>query len=115
MQPAEVPVSLDSIQLPPLCDAVVDASTLTQLETDLLHRTQVHSVQVKHGATQMVGEGVWQLPDALAALREGKVRGVQINYRYDSHEWTDTLLHTSEGFRLVRVQHLNQNPDPTNS
>lgn len=106
MQPSEVPVSLDSIQLPPLCDAVVDIETLAQLEADLQHRTQVHSVQVKHGATRMVGESVWQLPAAFAALREGEARGVQINYRYDNHEWTDTLLRTSEGFRLVRVQHL---------
>ena len=106
MQPAELPVSLDSIQLPPLCDAVVDAATLNQLEADLQHRTQVRSVQVKHGATRMVGDGVWQLSAAFAALREGKVRGVQINYRYENHEWTDTLLRTSDGYRLVRVQHL---------
>ena len=106
MQPAEVPVSIDSIQLPPLCDAVVDAATLAQLETDLQHRTEVHSVQVKHGATRLVGEGAWQLPAAFAALRAGEVRGVQINYRYENHEWTDTLLRTSDGYRLVRVQHL---------
>jgi hypothetical protein len=105
MQPAQVPVSLDSIQLPPLCDAVVDLATLAQLEADLLHRTQVHNVQVKHGATRMVGEEVWQLPAAFAALRAGEVRGVQVNYRYEQHEWTDTLLRTSAGFRLVRVQH----------
>ena len=106
MQPSEVPVSVDSIQLPPLCDAVVDAATLTQLEADLQHRTEVHLVQVKHGATRMVGDGTWQLPAAFAALREGEVRGVQINYRYENQEWTDTLLRTSDGYRLVRVQHL---------
>ena len=106
MQSNEVPVSLDSIQLPPLCDAVVDLATLAQLEADLQHRTQVHSVQVKHGATRMVGDGVWQLPAAFAALREGKVRGVQINYRYENQEWTDTLLRIPDGYRLVRVQHL---------
>ena len=105
MQPAEKPVSLDSIQLPPLCDAVVDAATLAQLEDDM-QRTQVQSVQVKHGATRLVGEGTWQLPAAFAALRAGEVRGVQINYRYDNHEWTDTLLRTPDGYRLVRVQHL---------
>jgi hypothetical protein len=105
MQPAQVPVSLDSIQLPPLCDAVVDLATLSQLEADLLHRTQVHSVQVKHGATRMVGDDVWQLPAAFAALRAGEVRGVQVNYRYEDYEWTDTLLRTTGGYRLVRVQH----------
>jgi hypothetical protein len=105
MQPAEVPVSLDSIQLPPLCDAVVDVATLAQLEADLLHRTQVRTVQVKHGATRMVGEEAWQLPAAFAALRAGEVRGVQVSYRYEDHEWTDTLLCTSGGYRLVRVQH----------
>lgn len=106
MQPAEKPVSFDSIQLPPLCDAVVDATTLAQLEDDLQHQTQVHSVQVKHGATRLVREGVWQLPAAFAALRAGEVRGVQVNYRFENHEWTDTLLRTTEGYRLVRVQHL---------
>ena len=106
MQPAEKPVSLDSIELPPLCDAVVDAVTLARLQDDLQHRTQVLSVQVKHEATRMVGEETWHLPAAFVALREGEVRGVQVSYRYDNHEWTDTLLRTSEGYRLVRVQHL---------
>lgn len=105
MQPSERPVSMDSIQIPPLCDAIIDGATLTQLEADL-QNTQIHSVQVKHGTTRLVGEGVCQLGTAFAALRAGDIRGVQVNYRFENHEWTDTLLRSSDGYRLVRVQHL---------
>jgi hypothetical protein len=36
-------------------------------------------------------------------LKGGEVRGVQVWYRHDGREWTDTILRVSDGYRLVRM------------
>jgi hypothetical protein len=37
-------------------------------------------------------------------LKAGEVRGVQLQYRYDGREWTDTLLRVPGGYRLVCME-----------
>ena len=37
-------------------------------------------------------------------LTQGRVQGVQLRYRYRGVEWWDTVMRTSDGYRLVRMQ-----------
>jgi hypothetical protein len=97
--PTESPLAL-----PPLQQAPLDAATVDQLFADLATCTQVLAVIPRHAARTMIVEPSISLADAHAALRAGTLRGVQIRYRYDGREWTDTLLPTPDGgARLVRI------------
>jgi hypothetical protein len=91
-------------RLAELAQAELDAATLDTLERDLTTLTTVLDVQVKGAAaTYAVGTGT-ALAEALAALRVGAVRGVQVRYAYQQEVWWDTLLRTPAGVRLVRMR-----------
>lgn len=91
-------------QLAELVQADLDAATLDALERDLAALTTVLDVQVKGAAaTYAAGTGT-ALAEALAALRAGAVRGVQLRYAYQQEVWWDTLLRTPAGVRLVRMR-----------
>lgn len=94
----------DAPQLAELVQAELDAATLDALERDLATLTTVLDVQVKGAAaTYAAGTGT-ALAEALAALRAGTVRGVQVRYAYQQEVWWDTLLRTPAGVRLVRMR-----------
>lgn len=89
-------------RLAELVHAELDTATLDALERDLATLTTVLDVQVKGAAaTYAAGTGT-ALAEALAALRAGAVRGVQVRYAYQQDVWWDTLLRTPAGVRLVR-------------
>jgi hypothetical protein len=91
--------------LPQLQNAVLDAETLEQLARDLTSFAQVDEVLLKGGSTAMTSGRSVSLAEALEALRQGRVLGVQVRYRYDGTSWWDTLLRTPQGIRLVRIEH----------
>ncbi|QRO00540.1 hypothetical protein JRI60_16635 [Archangium violaceum] len=91
--------------LPQLQDAILDAETLEQLFRDIQRCTVVSEVLLKGGALAMASEKSVPLDEALAALREARVLGVQIRYWYDGANWWDTLMRTPKGVRLIRIQH----------
>lgn len=43
--------------------------------------------------------------EAVELLLQRLVPAIQIHYRYDGYDWTDTLMHLPAGIRLVRCRH----------
>ncbi|MGH1342546.1 MAG: hypothetical protein ACRBN8_13380 [Nannocystales bacterium] len=81
----------------------LDEAQLSALVDDLADCAQIDEVRVKGGATSYSSESPG-LADAVTALREGRVRGVQILYRHDGKGWCDTLVARGAATRLVRNQ-----------
>lgn len=87
-----------------LQEGVLDAARLEAVVGDIAAHTQVLMVLVKGGAAQRSADQAWKLDEAVAALRSGTIRGIQIRYRWNEQEWWDTILSQGAGFRLVRMQ-----------
>lgn len=81
----------------------LDATQLSSLVDDLAACAQVDEVRTKGGATSYSSESPG-LADAVTALREGRVRAVQILYRHNGQAWCDTLVGRGVLTRLVRNQ-----------
>ncbi len=94
-----------NITLPPMQDAVLDEETLQQLFVDLSEVADTLEVRMKFANERPASEGSSSLAAAIAALSSRSVAGVQVHYRHDGVEWTDTLMPGPEGIRLVRIQH----------
>jgi hypothetical protein len=91
-------------KLPPLWQATFDESTLDRLFVDLESAAEVLSVQAKADPRAYAPAGPLTLAAAWERLAARAVRGVQVRYRYDGDEWTDTVLCVPGGYRLVRMQ-----------
>jgi hypothetical protein len=95
----------ENLPLPQLQDALLDPETLERLFQDIQRCGVVQEVLLKDGAGAMASEKSVPLPEAMTALREGRVLGVQIRYWYDGATWWDTLMSTPRGVRLIRIEH----------
>lgn len=95
---------MSALQLPPMCDALLDEATLERLFVDWATRTQVLSVVEKAGLREYVVPASVDLGAAQTNLLLGRVRAVQVRYVWEEREWCDTLMRTPAGIRLVRVQ-----------
>lgn len=89
--------------LPELTQAVLDPATLEALVLDLCSQTQILSVSTKQGEQRHARGTELSLPEAVEALRQGELRGVQVHYRWQDQEWLDTLLRGPEGIKIVRT------------
>lgn len=92
------------VPLAELARARLDGPTLDALEADLAQLTRVLEVQVKGAPTVCAAGAAPDLAAALAQLRAGAVRGVQVRYAYRGEVWCDTLLAGPAGIRLVRLR-----------
>lgn len=86
----------------------LDEDALDALVRDLSALAQVHEVRLKAGPTLRADERPMDLSRALAALRAGGARAMQVSYRYAGATWSDTLLKGPGGYRLVRMQHSSE-------
>jgi len=86
-------------------EAFISADDIAALTSDLQRYAQILDVMCKGGPRVHTDGAQVSLDAALADLSAGKVTAVQIRYAYDNHEWSDTLLKTPQGTRLVRCQH----------
>ena len=93
--------------MPPMCQALLSDDDLTSLFEDLAACTSVLSVQEKGSVEAYAEAGPAVLSAAKSKLLSGAVRGLQIRYAYQDHDWTDTLLRLPDGTRLIRCQHPN--------
>lgn len=89
---------------PTLSEGMLDAPGLDALEADLLTHAQIHQVRCKGAPQANTGAQALPLSDALDALRAGTLFAVQVDYRFDATNWTDTILRTPTGARVVRCQ-----------
>lgn len=101
----ESQVAFDGPPLPEMRDAVLSHDEILVLAADLQAYTQIASVICKIRSLQHVPPENIPLPAAIDQLFARTVTAVQIRYVYDGHEWTDTLMYTPTGIRLVRCQH----------
>jgi hypothetical protein len=84
-----------------MSDAILDHATLAQLFADIEGAAELIDVRRKGGPEAHASAST--LADAAEALRHGEA--IQLRYRWGGAEWWDTLMATSTGVRLVRIQH----------
>jgi hypothetical protein len=99
------PQFTDGPPVPMMVEGLIDAATLRQLFADLAAHATVLGVREKFGPTTYTHAGELTTDDALGRLLRGHARAVQVRYRFADHEWTDTILAASGGFRVVRCRH----------
>ena len=98
-QPAPAP-------LPELSEGLLDAQQIEQLLRDIELCAQVSEIIPKFAPRAHVPENPQlTLTDARQLLDTRAVRGLQIRYRYDGHEWWDTIMVVGDQFRVVRIRH----------
>jgi hypothetical protein len=97
--------SASELPLPEMVEGWLDDSMLQQMIDDLKHHAQVCVVRCKGNAARYADPDLTDLETAIVQMQRGLCRAVQIEYRYQKHDWTDTLFVTSGGYRLVRCRH----------
>jgi hypothetical protein len=91
--------------LPELTQSLLDQPLLEQYFDDLARCTELLAILPKMAPQAMaIDSPNWTLSDAKSGIVEGRIRGVQIRYRYDSAEWWDTLLCQPGRVRIVRIR-----------
>jgi Pyruvate/2-oxoacid:ferredoxin oxidoreductase delta subunit len=90
-------------ELPELHEAELDEDGLRSLFRDLEALTEIDEVRLKQTAGQSAGTSGAAPADVLELLLAGRVRGVQIRYRYQHESWCDTILRSPGGHRVVRL------------
>lgn len=96
--------------LPEMCEAVLSRDDVLALVADLQAHAQITGTLCKTAPQQQTPSDSIPLETAVEQLFARNVTAIQIRYAYDGHEWTDTLLNTPTGLRLVRCQHPNFSP-----
>ena len=91
--------------LPFVHDATLDCEQLLVVVADIELGTEVLAVNIKRGRDAHSDEESVPLRDAVDRLLEGAVAGIQVRYRYQGHEYWDTILRAASGFRIVRIDH----------
>lgn len=99
------PTIADGPPVPLMVEGLIDAATLRQLFTDLLTAATVTDVREKGDPRGYVLPTELTPELAQDRLLSGLTRAVQVRYRYDGHEWTDTILGMPTGYRVVRCRH----------
>lgn len=92
------------VELPELCEGVLDPPTLQRLVADLEGLTEIQDVILKGGEFTMAERSAMSLGDAVELLWAGGTRGVQVRYGWKGECWTDTMLRLPNGVRLVRMK-----------
>lgn len=93
----------EPIEFPDLHESILDEARLDALFNDIAMEAQVLSVLLKGGAEVLAEGGDVALSEALSMLKQGRVRAVQVRYVHRGKAWTDTLLRTANGYRVVRI------------
>lgn len=99
------PTFADGPPVPLMVEGVIDAATLRQLFADIQTAGTVLGIREKGGPAEYAGGDGMPPAVALDRLLAGIARAVQLRYRFDRHEWTDTVLATASEFRVVRCRH----------
>ena len=93
-------------ELPELNEALLDSAGLDELTSDIVTHTEILEVIVKNPGQRYAQEQSPSLDTGVESLKSGQAAGLQIRYRYEDAQWWDTIMATSDGFRLVRIRHV---------
>ncbi len=103
---------MDLSQLPPMREALLTGEQVANLFTDVgILATEVQLMQRSQGsakATAAQAQTIEQLELARNALMSGVIPRLQVRYRWLNALWIDTLTSSSEGFKLIRIQHTSK-------
>jgi len=91
------------IELPELREADLDEAGLRALFRDLAAAATIDEIRCKQAREHHADSATISAETALDWLLEGRVRGVQVRYRYQGEAWCDTVLATADGHRVVRM------------
>lgn len=94
---------MNSQPLPALQQQLLDEDTISCLVRDLGAFASILEIRGKSGQSAYATLDFSTVADAVAGLRSGLARGVQIRYLFEQREWLDTLLATPAGIRLTRL------------
>ena len=92
-------------KLPDVSEATLSDEDVASLVRDLRSLVAIEQIVIKTGQGGADDSAQPTLDEAAQVLLERAVRGVQIRYCYDDADWTDTLMPTADGVRLVRIRH----------
>lgn len=95
----------DGPPIPEMREMIFGEEQLSSFIDDLKNFTQIESIQTKGGAGLYADERQPKLDDAFTALRNGAVRGIQIRYRHNGFDWSDTVFSIASDYKIVRCQH----------
>lgn len=99
------PTFVDGPPVPLMVEGFVDAATLRQLFADYSTSAEIIGIREK-GDLRVYADAVGITADtAFDRLLKAATRAVQVRYRHDGFEWTDTILAASAGFRVIRCRH----------
>jgi len=102
------PVFKDGPAVPLMVEGLLDAAMLNQLCFDLQSYAEIIMVQEKSSPSTYTDSEPLKLEAAVHRLQNLLTRSVQVRYKFEGWEWTDTILAFQTGFRVVRCRH-----DPT--
>jgi hypothetical protein len=91
---------------PEVTQSTLDDVTVLALFDDIAELCEVLAIIIKGHAVARASSTAVNLNEARALFLSKSIQGLQIRYRHDDAEWWDTLMHTPEGMRIVRVRHV---------
>lgn len=97
---------LDGPPIPEMREAILTEDDVRELVADLQAHTRVSGTLCKAAAQRQTPPHNIPLEVAVEQLLARTVAAIQIRYEFNGYDWTDTLLHTAAGLRLVRCQHM---------
>ncbi len=111
MQPIALPPNhdgMDLAKLPPMREAQLRLDEVLELLNDI--ETHATEIQLLQREQSLVSNRVHNNPKegierAMQALSHASIARLQIRYSWQDALWIDTLETTSNGFRLVRIEH----------
>lgn len=89
--------------LPELRESVLDRATLDALFADIGELTELLDVRVRSRARALSTDTRPNLASIHQMLTNGEIDGARLRYRHDGSVWSDTLVATGSGFRLIRM------------
>ncbi|MEQ1826741.1 MAG: hypothetical protein ABL921_12380 [Pirellula sp.] len=94
--------------IPEMREALLHPEELRELGADLEKFATVHQVLCKSGARDRSPATNRSVLEAIENLIAKSITAIQVRYRFDNHDWTDTLVHDRDCVRLIRCQHSNE-------
>lgn len=101
--PSQLP---DGPAIPEMREAILTVDDVRELVADLRAHACVTGTLCRAGTRRQTPPDHIPLEAAIEQLFARTVTAIQIRYQFSGHDWTDTLLHSPAGIRLVRCQHL---------
>lgn len=89
--------------MPDVHEAALDLDGVRHLLGDIEACATLQSITIKRGPLQHADPAAATLQSAANELFSGTARAIQLRYRHRGTDWTDTVLRTEPGYRLIRV------------